>query len=207
MTTEIIQEGIFSRKAVHDIKLLLQQACILGCHTVPCGRHGCYVVKHMTFRLFYRTKIRNYLLRFHDYFTEKCHTRADDLTDHAHHTDNGMYLLKVSARGSELFPDIRNCIDPDDVHSLICEEQEIIHHFVEYPRIPIIQIPLIRVKCRHYKMSGFRYPCKIPRCGCREHLRNRFFKFSRDIIIIIEEITAHVFSVTVLCLYRPFMVL
>ena len=206
MATEIIQECIFPRKAVYDIKLLLQQACILGCDTVPCGRHGCYVVKHMAFRLFYRTKVRNYLLRFHNYFSEKCHTRADDLTDYAHHTDDGMYLRQISALGSELFPDIRNRIDSDNVHSLICEEQEIIHHFVKHPRILVIQIPLIRIKCRHYKMSCFRHPSEIAWCSCRKHLRYRFFKFSRNIIIVIEEITAHIFSVAVLCLYCPFMI-
>ena len=51
----------------------------------------------MALRLLYRSKIRNHLLRLHNYLSEKQHTRTYDLTDHTHHADDRMYLLKIPA--------------------------------------------------------------------------------------------------------------
>ena len=64
--------------------------------------------------------------------------RANDLTDHTHHAYNGMYSRQISAAGSQLFPDVRNRIDPDDINAQICKIQEIIHHLIENHRIRII---------------------------------------------------------------------
>ena len=196
MATQIIQEYIVLRQTVDDIHLLTQQTGISRCYRVPGGCHRCYIIQHMTFRFFYRAKIRYYFFRFHDNFSEKQYTRTHDLTDHTHHTNNIMYLRKISAIGSQLFPDIRNRIDTDHVDTFIGQIQHIIDHFVHNNRIPVIQIPLIWIEGGHYKFFHIIQPGKVTRCGCREYLRNRLFKLRRYIIIIIEIISIHVFPLS-----------
>ena len=118
-----------------------------------------------------------------------------------------MYSGEVPAVCSQLLPDIRNCVDADNVNSRICEEQEIVHHLIKYPGISVIQIPLIGVKGSHNVMAKLRQIRKIAGSRGRKYLGYCLFKLSRDRIIIIEEVTAHIFSLTPAGTYCPLMVL
>lgn len=55
-----------------------------------------------------------------------------------------MYPPAVSAVGSQLFPDIGNGVDTDNVDTYVGEEQEVVHHLIEDPGIAVVQIPLVR---------------------------------------------------------------
>ena len=92
----------------------------------------------MTFRLFHSAKIRNYFLRLHDHFAKQKNRRTYNLSDNPHHSDDGVNPAQVPAWGSQFFPDIRHCVNTDNINTLIGKEKEIVHHFVKYPRIQII---------------------------------------------------------------------
>ena len=117
-----------------------------------------------------------------------------------------MYLWKISAACPHFLPDIRNCIDPQNVNPLIDQEKEIIHHFVKHPRILIIQIPLVRIKGSQHVVSDFRKPGEIPRCSFRKYLWHCFLIFSDIVFIVTEKIPAHIFAFTHSCLLCPFMI-
>lgn len=55
-----------------------------------------------------------------------------------------MYPRQISAVGSQLFPDIGNGVDTDNVDTYVGEEQEVVHHLIEDPGIAVVQIPLVR---------------------------------------------------------------
>ena len=207
MAAEIIQEGVLLRKAVYNVHLFFQKADIAGGNAVPGCSHGGYIVKHMALRLLYGSEIRNNLLRLHNNLTQKYNTWADDLGDHTHHTNDRMHLLQVTAGSSQLFPDIRNRIDTDHVHSLVCKEKEVVHHLIENTWIAIVQIPLIRIKGSHDIMTDIRKPGKVSRSSGWEYLRYGFFVLVRDLTVIVEEVTAHIFAVTLACFFGPFMIL
>ena len=207
MAAEIIQESILLRKAVHNIHLFFQKADITGGNAVPGCSHCCYIVKHMAFRFLHGSKVRNNFFRFHNNLAQKNNTGADDFSDHTHHTDDGMNLFQVTARSSQLFPDIRNRVNTDHIHSLVCKEEEVIHHLIENTGIAIVQIPLIRVKSSHDIMTDIRKPGKVSRSSGREHLRYGLFVLVRDLTVVVEEVTAHIFSVTLACLFGPLMIL
>ena len=174
---------------------------------MPGRSHRRHIVEHVAFRLLNRAEIRNDLLRLHDYLTEQQNTRADDLTDHTHHAHNRMHLLKIPAGRTEFLPYIWHCINPDDVDSLICKEEEIVHHLIEHTRVAVIQIPLIRIEGGHDKMSGIRKPGKVARCCRRKYLRNGLFIFCRNIPVVKEEITGHIFTVSLTRTLRPLVIL
>ena len=92
----------------------------------------------MAFRFLHGSKVRNNFFRFHNNLAQKKNTRANDLTDQTHHTYNGMYLWQVSAGSIQFLPDIRHCIDSDNVNSFIGKEQEIIHHLIEHTWISVV---------------------------------------------------------------------
>ena len=160
----------------------------------------------MTFRLFNRSKIRHNFFGFHYNLSQKQNTRAYNFCYHAHHTDNCMHLFQISTCSSKFFPDIRHRIDSYNIYPLICQIQKVIYHLIKYSRITIIQIPLIRIKCCHHIMTGFRKISKIPRCCCRKHLRHRLFVFLRYLFIIIKEIPAHIFPFAGSGAPRPLMI-
>ena len=56
-------------------------------------------------------------------------------------------------------------------------------------------------------MIHFRNPGEIPRCRHRKHLRHRGIKLSRDLIIFVEKIPAHIFAVTGSGFHGPFMLI
>ncbi len=207
MAAQIIQEQIVLRQTIYDIHLLFQEPYISGCHAVPGGRHGSHIIEHMTFRLLHSTKIWHHLLRLHDDLTQKQHTRTYDLTDHAHHTHDGMYLLQIPALRPQLLPDIRNRIDPDDIHPLTGQIQEVVHHLIEHPGITVIQIPLIGIKCSHHIMSHFFQISKITRRRGGKYLRYSPVILLRYGRIAVKEVTAHIFPVAFSCLFRPLMIL
>ena len=146
MAAQVIQEHIILRKSIHNIKLLPQKADISGSYRMPCRRHRRNIIKHMALRLLHSPKIRNHLFWLHHYFTEKQDARTDNLTNHTHHTYNRMYLGKIPALRIQFLPYIWDGVNPDDIDSLIRQEQEIIHHLIKYPWILVIQIPLVRIE-------------------------------------------------------------
>ena len=147
------------------------------------------------------------LLRLHNNLTQKKDSRADDFTDQTHHTHNGMHLRQITAGGIQLLPDVWNCINTDNIDSLICQEKEVIHHLVKYPRVLVIQIPLVWIEGRHNIMADFRKPGKIAwRCGWK-YLRYGFLIKRRNVRIVEKEVSAHVLPVTLAGFFCPFMVL
>ena len=152
------------------------------------------------------TKIRRHFVRLHNHLAQKDNTRAYDFPDHAHHTHNGVHLLQIAAVRTQFFPDIGNRVNPNDIHSLVCQIEEVVHHFIEHPGISVIQIPLVRIKCCHDIMPHFRQVSEVARRSCREYLRDGFFILLRDRRICIEEIAAHVFSVSLTRLLGPLMI-
>ena len=207
MAAEIIQEGVLLRKAVYNIHLFFQKADITSGNAVPGCSHSGYVVKHMALRLFYSSEIRNNLLRLHNDLTKKYNTWADNLGDHTHHTDDGVNLFQVTAWSSQFLPDIRNRINTDDIHSLVCKEEEVVHHLIENTWIAIVQIPLIWIKGSHDIMTDIRKPGKVSRSSGWEYLWYGFFVLVRDLAVIVEEVAAHIFAVTLACFFGPLMIL
>ena len=191
---------------IQNIHLFFQQSDISCRYAVPGRCHGSHIIKHVTFRFFYRTKIRHYFFRFHYNLTKKQYTRTYNFCNHTHHTDDCVYLFEISAGSSYFFPDIWHRINSYDIYSLICQIQEIIHHLIKHSRIAVIQIPLIRIKCCHYIMAVLRKIRKVSRSCCRKYLRYCLLVFLRYLIIIIEEIPAHILSFASSCPLRPFMV-
>ena len=207
MAAEIIQEGVLLWKAVYNVHLFFQKTDIAGGNAVPGCSHSGYIVKHMALRFFYSSEIRNNLLRLHNDLTQKYNTWADDLGDHTHHTNDRMHLLQVTAGSSQFLPDIRNRINTDHVHSLVCKEKEVVHHLIENTWIAIIQIPLIRIKGSHDIMTDIRKPGKVSRSSGWEYLWHGLFILVRDLAVIVEEVTAHIFAVTLACFFGPLMIL
>ena len=118
-----------------------------------------------------------------------------------------MNLRQIPALRPQLLPDIRDCINADNINSPVRQIKEIVHHFIEYSGVSIIQIPLIRIKRSHHKMPGVGKPCEITRSSRRKYLRHRLLIFIRFLPIIKEEITAHILPVSLACLLCPFMLL
>ncbi len=152
-------------------------------------------------------KIRCHLLRLHDNLAEQQHARTDNLTNHAHHAHNSMYLFQIAAWRVQFLPYIRDCVNADNVDSPVCQIEEIVHHLIKDSWIFIIQIPLIGIKGGHDIVVYVRQPCEVARCSCRENLRNCPFILLGNCCIIIEEIAAHVLTVSLTCLFRPLMFL
>ena len=206
MAAEIIQESILLRKAVYNIHLFFQKADITGGNAVPGCSHCCYIVKHMAFRFLHGSKVWNNFFRFHNNLPQKNNTGADDLSDHTHHTDDGMDLFQITARSSQFFPDIRNRINTDHIHSLVCKEEEVVHHLIENTGISVVQIPLIRIKSSHDIMTDIRKPGEVSGSSGREYLRYGLFVFVRNLAVVVKEVTAHIFSVTLACFFCPLVI-
>ena len=118
-----------------------------------------------------------------------------------------MYLRKISALRSQLFPYIGNSINAHDINSFVRKIKEVIHHLIEYSRISVIQVPLVRIERGHYIMAAFLEPCKVPGRSRREDLGHSFLISGRNLIIVIEEIAAHILAVAFSGFLCPLMVL
>ena len=116
-----------------------------------------------------------------------------------------MNLRKISAVGSQLLPNIRNCINTKYFHSHISQIQDISYHFIKYFRIVIIQIPLIRIKCCEHMSVHLFTPCKVARRSFREHLWHRLLKLIRNLACLITLIAIHIFLFASLGSHRPLM--
>ena len=207
VASEIIQECILSREGAHNIHLFSQKTDISCGNCIPRCSHRRHIVKHMALRLLYGSEIRRHFIRLHNHFSQKHNARTHNLSDHTHHADNCVHLFQIAAVRTQLFPDIRDGVNSDNIHSLVRQVKEVVHHLVKHPGISVIQIPLIRVKCCHYIMSHFRQISEISRRCCRKYLRNGLFILPRNRGICVEEITAHIFTVSLPGLYSPLMIL
>ena len=98
-----------------------------------------------------------------------------------------MYLRQVTAGGAELFPDVWNGINADDIDSLVDEIEHIVYHLVKDNRVRIVQIPLVWIERRHDKFMAVLSPGKVARCRCREYLRTGLFIFGRNIVVVEEK--------------------
>ena len=105
---------------------------------MPCRSHRRHVIEHVAFRLFDSSEIRDHLGRFHYYLAQKQHAGTYDLTHHPQHTHNVMHLRKVAAVRPQLLPDIGNRINADNIHPPVGQVEEIVHHLIEHPGIPVV---------------------------------------------------------------------
>ena len=174
---------------------------------MPGGGHGGHIVEHMAFRLLHRSEIRHHFLRLHDHLPQQQNTRTDDLSNHAHHAHDGMYLREIPTAGAQLFPDIGHGVNADNVDSPVSQVQKIVHHFIEYPGIFVIQIPLVRVKCSHHIMAAVGPPCKVPGSRGGEYLGHSPLILRGNLMIVKEKIPAHIFPVPLAGPPCPLMVL
>jgi len=207
MAAEIIQENVLFRQRTDLIDLPSQKTYIPGSNRVPRRAHRRRVIEHMAFGLLCRSEIRSQLIRRHDDFPEKKRSRADDFGNHAAHPDNRMHLRKVAAVCPQLFPDIRDGIDPDDIDSLVCQEKHIGCHLIEDVRVAVIQIPLVRIERRQDDFARIVEPGEIARRCRRENLRHVFLIFRGNSPVIVEEIEVLVIRIAGACLSCPFMIL
>ena len=138
MAAEIILEYIFFRKCTKRINLSAQKRNVFGRNGVPGACHSCYIIENVAFRFLYSSEIRNNFFRCHNNFTQKQNTRANDLTDHSHHTDDSVNLRQVTAVCAKLFPDIRNRIQTYNINTLVGKIQHIVDHLIEHNRISVI---------------------------------------------------------------------
>ena len=155
---------------------------------MPDGSHGGHIVKHMALRFLHRSKIRCHLLRLHHHLTQQKDSRTHDLPDHPHHTDNGMYLLKIPAAGSQFLPYIRHRVNPDHINPQIGHKQKIVNHLMENHRVFVIQIPLIGIKGSHHPFPQIWEPGKVPGSCGGKYLRHGLLVFSRNIPVVEKEI-------------------
>ena len=204
---QIIEECVFPRKGADDVHLFPQQADVSCGDRMPGRRHGRHIVEHVALRLLHRAEIRRHLVRLHYNLAKEHDARADDLADHAHHADDRVHLGQVPAVRSQFLPDIGNCINADDVHALVGQVEEIIHHLIEHPRVAVVQIPLIGIESGHHIMPHLRKVCEVARRRRREYLGHGLLIFLRDRRICIEEVAAHIFAVSLAGFYRPLMIL
>ena len=196
VTPQIVQECVLLRKCEHCSELVFKKPDVLRRDGVPCSCHRSDVVQDMTLRLLHCTEIRNHLRRLHHNLTQKKSSRTYNLTGHPHDPDQRVYLHEVAAGSSQLLPDIRNRVKPNDVHSLVAQVQHIVRHVVEYHRIPVVQIPLVRIEGRHDNLPGFLAPGEVPRSCRRKYLRNGLLELIRDRPVVEEEVTGLIFPVS-----------
>ena len=155
---------------------------------MPDRSHGRHVVKHMAFRLFHGPEIRRHSGRLHNHLAQQQNTRTDHLTNHPQHPHNGMYLRQIPAACAKLLPDIGHRVDPQHIYPVIGQIKQIVHHDVKYIRIRVIQIPLIRIECRHHVFPDILQPGKVAGSCGGEHLGAGLFILSGYIVAVKEEI-------------------
>lgn len=98
----------------------------------------------MALRLVNCSKVWNYLGRLHNDLSEKENSRTYYLADYPHHAHKSMNLWQVTAVCAYLLPYIWNCVKSYDVYTSICHIEHVAYHVVEYHRICIVQIDLMR---------------------------------------------------------------
>ena len=207
VAAQVIQEGIFVRQGKNSLHLVAEKPHVMGRNGVPCAGHRSHVVDHMALGLLQGPEIGNDLGGLHDDLAQEQCSGADDLCSHAHQTDQGMDLGEVAAVGAQFLPDVRCRVQADDVHTVVAEVEHIGSHIIEDHWIRIVQIPLVGIESGHDHLAGFLTPGKIARSSRREDLGDRFFKFIRNIPVVIEEISVLIFLFAGAGALRPLMVL
>ncbi len=188
VAAQIIEEHILFGQRKNDPQLMLQQPYIPRRNGMPRARHRRYVIQHMTFRLLYRSKVRDNLGRLHNHFSEKQCSGADNFAGHSHNADQRMDLRKIAAGRSQCLPDIRHRVKTDNIHAVVAQVQHVRGHVVENCRVPVVQVPLIRIKRRHNHLMRFFAPGEISGRRLRKYLRNRLLELIRNIPVVEEEI-------------------
>ena len=110
------------------------------------------------------------------------------------HPHDGVDPGQVAAAGAQLFPDVGHRVDADDVHALVGQEQEIVHHLIEHPGIAVVQVPLVGIEGGH-DVPAVVQAGEVAGCGGGEHLGHRLFVFGGDFGVVEEEVPAHVLPV------------
>ena len=207
VAAQVVQEYILLGQGKHLVQLLPQQRGIPGGNRMPGGSHGGHVVEHMALRLFRGAEIGHHLLRLHHHFAQKQNAGTDDLPDHPHHSHDGVHLLQIPALGPQFLPNVRNCINADNINAPVGQVQEIGHHFIEHPGIAVVQVPLVGVEGGHHIVTALRQPGEISRGRGGEHLGNSLFIDTRNVPGIEEEVPAHVFPFPIPGPDRPLVIL
>ena len=118
-----------------------------------------------------------------------------------------MHLSQIPAGCPQRFPDIRHCVQPDNINPVVAQEQHVLRHVVEHRGVGVVQIPLIGIEGRHDDLLCFLAPGKVPRRRGWKHLRHRLVVPVRNTPVIVEEIPVLEFLLPGPRPARPFMVL
>ena len=92
----------------------------------------------MALRFLHRSEIRGHFLRLHHHLSKEQDPRAHNLGNQAHQPYNRVHFRQVAAARPQLLPDVGHRVNPDNIHPLIGQVQEIIHHLIKYPGIPVV---------------------------------------------------------------------
>ena len=207
MAAQIVEEGVLLWQTGHSLQLLLEQSRVSGGHRVPDAGHGGHIVEHMALRLLHGSEVGGHLLRLHHHLAKKQHAGADNLPDHAHHPHNGVHLGQIAAAGPQLLPYIGHRVDADHIDAPIGQEEEIVHHLIEYHGIFVIQIPLVGVKGGEHVFSHLWKPRKVSwGCGGKD-LGHSPLIGVHVLLPVIEEIPVHVLPLPVFGPPRPLVIL
>ena len=142
----------------------------------------------MALGLFHGPEIGHHPGRFHDHLAQQQHARADYLADHPQHPHNGMYLGKVPAACAKLLPDVGHRVDPQHVHAVVGQIEQIVHHDIKHVRVRVIQIPLIRIEGGHHILLRVLQPGKVAGGRGGKDLRAGPFVLGGYVVAVEEEI-------------------
>ena len=146
MAADIILEQATVLKLLELSDLIVQKPYIRCRERVPDCAHRRNIIEHVAFRFSLLSKVRDNFLRLHDDFAKQHDARADDSAGKVHHAHQRMDFRQISAVCAQCFPNIRDCIQADDIDSLIRQIQQIVCHIVKDHGISVIEVPLERIK-------------------------------------------------------------
>ncbi len=121
VATQVIEECVFLGRE-HTMSICFEQADVSCGDRMPGRSHRRHIVEHVAFRLLNRAEIRRHLSPVPSQPRQGARCRADDFADHPHHTDDSVNLGQVPAGCPQFLPDIRNCINTDNIHALVCQK-------------------------------------------------------------------------------------
>ena len=188
VTAEIILEQIVPGKSADLLQLAFQQPDVSGGHGVPGGAHGGHIVQDVTLRLFLSTEVGGHLRRLHHHLAQQQHAGADYLTGQMQHPCQRVYLGQIAAVGAQLFPDIGDGVQTDDVHTPVGEVEQVLRHVVKDHGVCVVQVPLIGIEGGHDHLSAVLQPGKAARGGGGEDLGHRLLKLVGNIPVVVKEI-------------------
>ena len=207
VAAQVVEEGVLAGQAAHGVELRAQQARVAARHRVPGGGHRCDVVEHVALGLFHGPEIGDHLHRRHDHLAQEHDAGAHDLADHAHHAHDRVDLGEVAAVGAELLPDVGHGVDADDVHALVGQVEEVVHHLVEDARVAIVEVPLVGVELRHHGLAQLRQVGEVAGRRGGEDLRHVAGVLVDHRLVALEEVPAHVLALAGTRPPRPLVLL